>query len=224
MSAKINWDQLKLFIFDLDGTLYAQRPLRKCIGRALLRYYLPRPWRIGEISVIRQFRIMVEELRNRDIPDPANELFLQTAKKTGYDPARVRKIIEKWMYRYPLRHLNRFRYEGVPELFALLRKKGKNIAVYSDYPVQEKLEALGLSADATLYSLHPEINELKPGPGALESLMKKFGVRPEQCIFVGDRSDTDGKAAEQAGISFLLFKKGPEHSNVFTMIHDQLFE
>ncbi len=224
MSAKINWDQLRLFIFDLDGTLYDQQSLRSFMRKVLLGYYLFRPWRIRELSVIRRFRIEVEKMRDSGNPDPAHQLFVKTASKTAYDPGQVQKLVEKWMYRYPLPYLKRYKYKGVAGLFTLLHQKGKNIAVYSDYPVADKMKALELPADAMLYSLKPEINELKPGTRGLESLMKKFGVRPEQCIFVGDRSDTDGKAAERAGISFLLFREGPQHTDAFNMIKNQLLE
>lgn len=72
-------------------------------------------------------------------------------------------------------------------------------------------DALPVGIDASyLCPHHPEGSDpvyavdcpnRKPAPGALLDAMARFGARPEDCLFVGDR-DSDREAAEAAGIPF----------------------
>jgi HAD superfamily hydrolase (TIGR01509 family) len=45
---------------------------------------------------------------------------------------------------------------------------------------------------------------LKPAPGGYLKAAHKLGVRPEACLVIGDRPDTDGVAAAAAGMRFRL--------------------
>ena len=51
----------------------------------------------------------------------------------------------------------------------------------------------------TLYAV--DCPNRKPAPGALLDAMARFGARPEDCLFVGDR-EIDREAAKAAGIAF----------------------
>ncbi len=57
----VAWDNFKAVIFDTDGTLYDQRKLRLHMFVTLLTYYLPRPWRLRKLAILRKFRKLREE-------------------------------------------------------------------------------------------------------------------------------------------------------------------
>ena len=95
-------------------------------------------------------------------------------------------------------------YTGVKELFAGIREKGITIGVYSDYPGEDKLSAMGLDADLVIDSTQPDIDRLKPDPAGLLYLCRHFGYRPEECLFIGDRDERDGACARNAGMPYLI--------------------
>jgi HAD superfamily hydrolase (TIGR01662 family) len=49
----------------------------------------------------------------------------------------------------------------------------------------------------------PECGCRKPNPGMLKLAMKDFGIKPEQCVFIGN-SESDSEAAKNAGVDFVL--------------------
>jgi histidinol-phosphate phosphatase family protein len=77
---------------------------------------------------------------------------------------------------------------------------------------QALLDTLPVEVDASyLCPHHPEgtipryaipCPNRKPAPGAILDALERFGARPQNCVFVGDR-DTDQQAARAAGVPFV---------------------
>ena len=202
----------RLVVFDLDGTLYHQGPVRRGMLADLLVSPAPagEPGRIMRLSVLRKFRILREDLARRA---PANfdaPLFARLAAETGYSETVLRSLVSQWIEVRPLPRLGAARVAGAAELFAALRARGIQIAVWSDYPVQEKLPALGLHADHLLSALDPDVAALKPDPAGLLELIRRTGVTQGEVLMIGDRDSHDGAAARAAGVDFLLrARRGP---------------
>ena len=93
---------------------------------------------------------------------------------------------------------------GAPELFDRVRGLGAAVAVWSDYPVADKLASLGLSADDHAWAGCPGVNALKPDPAGLLLLMDRSDALPRDTLMVGDRLSRDGAAARAASVDFLL--------------------
>lgn len=108
------------------------------------------------------------------------------------------------MERKPLSVLARYMYPGVDRVFSALRRRGKKICVFSDYPANAKLRVLSLDADLIVSSVDKEIDRLKPDPAGLLHILRITGTAPEACLMIGDRHDHDGLAAQRAGIRPLL--------------------
>jgi predicted HAD superfamily phosphohydrolase YqeG len=136
---------------------------------------------------------------------------------------RVEKCIKEIMYVLPLRYLYKARYPAVDELFESIKEQGRSIAIYSDYPVKEKMDALGLNADAHFCSMDTGFQQLKPSGSALETICMKMNVPKSKAVLIGDRMDTDGESARIAGIPFLLVdtrkaRTGQFYTNLLQMI------
>jgi putative hydrolase of the HAD superfamily len=119
----------------------------------------------------------------------------------------VRSTAGEWLERRPLRHLIRYRYPRLPELFQGLRKHGKRIGIFSDYPAREKLEALGLDADVVVCASDADVGVLKPHPKGLHVLMSRAAMSPAQTILIGDRPERDGEAAQAANVHSLILSR-----------------
>lgn len=192
-----------LVVFDLDGTLYRQGPVRRrMLGELLMTG--GQPGRLTRLNLLRRFRQLREEVALGDPRGFGDALFARLAAETGQNEVSLRALVTEWMERRPLRYLARARVAGVAALFDGLRAAGTTIAVWSDYPVIDKLAALSLTADHCLWAGDPHVGALKPDPAGLLHLMARTGAERDRMLMVGDRLSHDGAAAGAAGVDFLL--------------------
>jgi len=117
--------------------------------------------------------------------------------------------VGEWLERRPLRHLIRYRYPRLPELLQALRKRGKRIGIFSDYPADKKLEALELEADIVVCSSDKDVGVLKPHARGLQVLMARAAANPAETILIGDRPERDGLAAQAANVRALILSPKP---------------
>ncbi|HET6194236.1 MAG TPA: HAD family hydrolase [Acetobacteraceae bacterium] len=218
-----DWGSVRLVVFDVDGTLYRQRPLRLRMARDLALHALTR-LDLGTIAVLRRFRRRREELGEARAEGFAERLIAETAAASGRTPGEVRAIVARWIDRHPLPYLLACRYAGLPELFAGLRRHGKAIGVLSDYPAAAKLAALELAADHIVTADDPEIGVLKPHPKGLVTLIARAATTPAATLMIGDRAERDGLVAQQVGARVLLRAPRPIAGwQTFARFDDALF-
>jgi len=199
----LKWDEIRLVAFDVDGTLYDQRGLRFCMLREMLLASI-QSRRIGFIRVLSAYRRIREELGESLHQGFEQALILRTAALVGCSEDHVRSVAGEWLERRPLRHLMRYRYPQLPELFQGLRKHGKKIGILSDYPARDKLKVLGLDADVIVCAGDGDVGVLKPHARGLKVLMARAAMSPAQTILIGDRPERDGLAAQGAGVRALI--------------------
>ena len=137
-------------LFDLDGTLYHQSRLRALMALELGS----RPW-LGRSPasvrrlwrVLRVFRHVREELR--ELGRPAESLddlqYTVAAERAGVGANEVRQAVVEWILERPLRYMRVTRRRELEAVFGRLHREGLKIGVFSDYPVREKLQALGVA-------------------------------------------------------------------------------
>ena len=212
-----------LVIFDLDGTLYDTPKLRKLLMRKLLFRLFSFRFHLKDFVIIKTFREEREKKKGYSSGRLNDEQFEWCASRMNLPVNRVRKCIEDYMYHFPLPFLKRLKYKGIDEFFTLLRKKQIKIAIFSDYPVEEKLQVLGLSSDAMYFSTQPFIGQLKPNPKALQFICSDMKTKPENTLYIGDREDTDGEGARKAGISFICVdRKKAAKGTFYSDLYKQL--
>ena len=219
----LGWDLIHLVVFDMDGTLYRQRPLRLRMARDILLHTLLQR-DVNVITVLAKYRRIRERLGDEQAADFERASLAETAEATNNSPDGVRAIVSEWIERRPLQYLAACRYPGVPQLFTGLQRSGKSIAILSDYPAQAKLQALGLAADHVVSAGDDGIGLLKPHPKGFEHLIAAAGVKPQQTLVIGDRVDRDGRVARQVGAQALIRSSRPiEGWQTFVSFDDALF-
>ncbi|MCR5687984.1 MAG: HAD-IA family hydrolase [Lachnospiraceae bacterium] len=189
-----------LYVFDLDGTLYDQRRLRMKMGIRLIGYYMLHPFGIKELLGIMRFRAVKDRSQSAYEPDMIN----QAAQDVKMDPKKLYAAVRKWIYELPLSLLYEERDERLIAFMDELRKRGKKVVVLSDYPAADKLAALSVTADGIYDPDDPRIDELKPSPKGLLTVMADCGVSPEETLMIGDREEKDGMCASAAGSDSLI--------------------
>jgi FMN phosphatase YigB (HAD superfamily) len=195
-------------LFDLDGTLYSQPPLRLAMAAELAMSCVlqPRAART-RLAVLRTYRRMHEELRHADGAEPLSEVqAARTGKRTNVPLSTVQALVDEWMQQRPLKYLRWCRRPGVMSTLDRLRAAGLKLGVLSDYPAQQKLEALGLAGlfSPVLCTTDSEINALKPDPRGFRHACDVWGLLPEEVLYVGDRPEVDGAGAFAAGLPCVI--------------------
>jgi FMN phosphatase YigB (HAD superfamily) len=198
---------IEAVLLDVDGTLYNQFLLRSFmilelgtlpIRRMSLKTAV-RTWR-----GIRCFRRVREELRSSgELEDLLDKIqYVEVAKRIGETPAALENLISIWIFRRPLKYLRICRRRGVGQFLSFLESKGLEVGVFSDYPVVDKLKALGFYDKVTiaLSASDPEINALKPHPKGFLRAATIWGISPEEILYVGDRPEIDAVGAAAAGM------------------------
>ena len=204
------WTSVRAICFDLDGTLYKQLSLRVQMGRLLFR-----EWARGRIKA-KDLRVLWSYRKNRErarrlgaTPEIDAQVLTATAKENCRSPLEVVQIVERWLHQAPLLILSTVRHPRLRQVLQRLRLRGYRLAVFSDYPIPSKLEALDLPLDlfdVTVEADEPEVSALKPHPKGFLEVCRRLDLRPPEVLYVGDRESVDGMGARSAGMQFVLYR------------------
>src|SRR5437764_4208925 len=193
-------NQIKLLIFDLDGTLVDSRlDLANSIN-AMLRHY-SKPLLPNEViaSYIGDGAPM---LVRRSLGDPDDEAYVQSA-------------LEFFLLYYREHKLdNTYVYAGIKESLDVLRA-GRNgqpvkMAVLSNKPVVPSraiVEALDLGSYFFQVYGGNSFHTKKPDPAGVQALLQEAGAQAHETVIVGD-SEIDVLTARNSGIYSLGVKYG----------------
>lgn len=220
----MNWDEIDLVVFDVDGTLYDQRRLRLAMLRQLLAAAL-RSRSLDTLQTLRTFRRVREALGDQQHSDFMQLQYEQTASRHNKTSEQVRTLTTEWIEQRPLSLLAGCRYPHLDAVFAGLRARGKQIAVFSDYPARDKLAALGLQAHPIVCATDADIARLKPDPCGLLAVLHRTGVESQRALMIGDRFDRDAAAARRAGVRALIRTRKPHPEfDTFRSYADPVFQ
>jgi len=211
--------QLKALIFDVDGTLYEQGPVRRAMLYRILRTNLTRPAQgLVTLQTLYNYRKAHEQMRNvlPDSDDIATAQLLLASRAAALSPEIVASCVARWMEQEPLSLLATSIRKGTVELLQAARGAGLKLAVCSDYPADQKLSAMGIADffDVVVTAQDPEVQRLKPDPRGLEVTLQRLAVRKHEAVYIGDRTDVDGEAASRAGIQYLILHPGQNFSEL----------
>lgn len=174
--------------WDFDGTLYDSYP-----------------------QIVRAMRLALLEFQ---IPCPDEKLLLKECKKTVSHAIRTFAApfdvdLEKLRQRYDRLHQQSLSfplYEGVKECLAELREAGVRHYLYThrDQSAVLQLRRDGLEPIFSDRVVAEDGFPMKPAPDALLFLMRRNGLKPEECAMIGDRA-IDIQSGHSAGMAGLLF-------------------
>jgi HAD superfamily hydrolase (TIGR01549 family) len=192
--------RIRAVLFDVDGTMYRQRPLRLLMAAELSAFAFTRPRR-GQVvwRTLLAYRNAQEELRGREDADAVHQLEL-AALRARVSIDVVATIVDEWMIERPLKYLVRCRAKGLLDLLEFLSARGVQIGILSDYPAQKKLDALGIGHyfSVVLCGGDADIGAFKPSPRGFLAACAQWQLDPGDVLYVGDRMDADASGAAAA--------------------------
>ena len=178
----------KAAIFDLDGTLLdTLADLRDSMNHTMELFGFP----THSTEAIRSF------------VGSGVEQFVASAVPGGFDNPHFREIVKEYSEYYGIHSEDQTKpYDGVLDLITKLKDSGIAVAVVSNK---------AHSASRGLCRTHfPEVEIVngereaegvrrKPYPDMVLMTVKEIGVKPEECVYIGD-SEVDILTAENAGM------------------------
>src|SRR5215475_14288976 len=141
---------IRAVLLDVDGTLYHQRLLRCFMALELCALPLSMRSCRAAYSIWRSlgcFRRVWEELRLAGQPEGplATLQYVEAAQRAGKDRGQIERVVVEWIHQRPLKYLRLCRRRGIEAFLTFLESKGIQAGMFSDYPVLDKLRALGLA-------------------------------------------------------------------------------
>lgn len=180
---------IKAYIFDLDGTLADTLESMAYVTNEIMQKYglktLPTD----------NFRYYSGE---------GADMLMQRALKDAGDKELIHYEEGRRLYREMFAADPMYKvvpYEGMPETLKELKKRGIRLAVCSNkpHPAAVKVIAQLYGDDFDMVLGQSDAIRRKPAPDGPLMIAGKFGVRPEECMYVGDTS-TDMKTGKAAGM------------------------
>src|SRR5262249_52827037 len=159
-------------IFDVDGTLYRQRPLRLAVLTRLIGTYKFQPKKLLlTLRFLRAYRKAQETLRRLEPPAAGvgEEQLRLTCKETGIRKHLGFPCVALWMRRPPLPVWMRYLQPGLAQFLRCCGERGLQLGVVSDYPADDKVNSLGLAEffKVVVSAQEPAVGVFKPHPRGL---------------------------------------------------------
>lgn len=108
-------------------------------------------------------------------------------------------------------------YDETVPLLEHLHKNGFRIAVVSNGPtaMESLKDKLGLSTLVDAFTLSHQVGILKPNPRIYNITLRHLGLKPSECIFVGDGNDHELDGAREVGLYCIRIRRTrPPYSNI----------
>ncbi len=198
-----DWKNIRLVIFDLDGTLYSQAPVRICMFLELLVSCSFSKIGIQKILILKEFRKKYELYSNKRHLNAYHTVIKELAKKYDLKTKEISEIIDEWLINRPLKYIRLFRSTGIEITFNRLRALGIKTAIFSNYPTEKKIAALKLNPDIQISPSIPQLRYVKPDPDGINIIQNIFCLEVKDILLIGDRQDHDGECARAAKTKFL---------------------
>lgn len=189
-----------VYIFDLDGTLYDKRGLKKWMILRALRDFRP-------------VRMFLAEKRSRE------ELGKLETGTVGYDTLyegiaryafcgveKAREWYEGWYMPTMVSQIGKHCAvrPGIIERLDRIKKEGDQMLILSDYGrIKDKLRAIGIKESYFTHFLDsPSLGGYKPSGCVFRTALEIIGAQAQDCVMIGDNPLKDG-GSEKVGIKFI---------------------
>ncbi len=209
MGRPIDFGEIKVVSWDIDGTMYNLERLIKAFKRDLFRRMLSPGWFRAWVDFFRllRFKRFMDRVRARGgsfhVPPVPKRLLVAETQDEMY--GRILPEVGA--------------LPGVLALMEWFKEQGIIQVAFSDYLPSTKLTALGVEGYLSAVYAGETLGYLKPGTGSFRAILAAQEIQPKQLLHIGDRLDTDGAAAPEVGYQVAII--GHDYDSI-TSLHKAL--
>lgn len=180
---------IRACIFDLDGTLCdSVFSIGTCFNHVLKEFGLP------QIKMER-YKILVG--------DGVHQLVIRALQDVQADETLIEPVQKRYIERFQEECVYQVHpYEGIRDMLQTIKKKGIPVAVLSNKPHENTKKVIRTVFGDGIFDLVqgqvPDIPR-KPDPTGALLEAQALGVRPEECLYIGDTA-TDMRTGNAAGM------------------------
>ncbi len=189
-----------VYIFDLDGTLYDKKGLKKWMILRALRDFRPLRMFLAE-------KRSREELGKLETGTVDYEtLYEGIARYAFCSVEKAREWYEGWYMPVMVSQIGKHcaRRPGIQERLDRIRRDGDRMLILSDYGrIKDKLRAIGIDESYFTHFLDsPSLGGYKPASCVFRTALEIIGAQAQDCVMIGDNPSKDG-GSEKIGIKFI---------------------
>lgn len=216
----LDFNKIKLVVFDIDGTLYPNFVMYLWMFPSFL---LNPKLSIAFFKVRKEIRKLdLEGCEYKDFYEKQAELIAPKIKSIN---SWAKKDIEKYLYKVwknsaaiikPLPNLKKF--------LNILKEKKIKIYALSDLPVENKLKYLGVEQYFEKSFCAESVGKLKPHKAPFEKLIKESGLKPDEILYIGNSFSKDIEGAKGAKLLTAYITNKPSSKSDFDFKNYKEFE
>ncbi len=194
--------KIKAVGFDIDGTLYPNLSMYVSSSSSFFSHPL----------LVYHFGKVRKEIRSTEHSGDfraTQAKLLAYSMKISQDKAAdliERQLYQKWVYSF--KGVKPFK--TVRPALLSLKREGIKLGALSDFPVEKKLDFLGLADLMGIAFSSEETGHLKPHAAPFINMISKFGIKPEEILYVGNSYKYDILGAKKTGLRTAHLVKKPD--------------
>ena len=207
---KINLEEFKGIIFDMDGVIYnISEAIEKAVDDSVEKYEM----NVKTEEIMEELAHLIEEIQNYPVP----KILLN-----AYDLLEV-KFLEGLTFFKKLRiavflfnQFNKYKdsessiYDGIDILIKKIYDNKLKLAILTNNKSQyaeEVLEKFNLTKYFHTIIGFNEVSEVKPSPEGILKILDRWKIKPTETIFIGDMT-TDVDAGKSANVKMVCVASG----------------
>jgi HAD superfamily hydrolase (TIGR01549 family) len=207
---KINLEEFKGIIFDLDGVIYdITEAIKKAVDDGIEKYQLIN---VNRDDVMEEIAHLIEEIQNYPVP----KILLNAYDLLKVDFLQGLSFFKKLRIAiFLFNQFNKYKdaestiFEGIDKLISKLAKHVK-LAILTNNKSQyaeEVLDKFNISEHFGTIIGFNDVTEVKPNPEGIVKILQKWKMKPSDVIFIGDMT-TDIEAGKAANVKMICVASG----------------
>jgi len=221
---KINIENYKGIIWDLDGTIYdITVAIKKAIDDTIEKYNLT----VNRNEIMEEVAHLIEEIQNYPVP----KILLNS-----YDLLKVNFLEDLSFFKkirtaiFLFNQFNKYKeaestiFEGIDILLSDLFNKKLEMAILTNNKSQyaeEVLEKFNLTKFFSIIMGFNDVSEVKPNPEGILKILQKWKINPSEAIFIGDMT-TDVEAGKAAKVKMVCVASGLAQKETLSKHHPNI--
>ncbi|WP_028974495.1 HAD family hydrolase [Spirochaeta cellobiosiphila] len=194
--------KIEAVAFDIDGTLYPNSEM----------YLKSIPFVMGHLRELKTFSKVRKDIRDhKQFVDFHQQQAIMMGEALGISPERAKALINRVFYTRWFKVFNHLKpFPHVKEVLESFKSKGLKLAALSDFPLQDRLNKLGLDEYFPVKLSSEDVGRLKPNVEPFVELQKRLEIPAENILYVGNSYQYDVEGSHKANMKAAHLVKRPK--------------